>query len=178
MAPAGTAGDDLPTEIAWTELVRRLQAVDNTTVINDDQPPVTRALFAEFLDFPPTPAGWALASPRMKAVDRLRQMAKWGPNWDGERAPAPDQAAIDSAIVLLGFLVPFGASVKVALDCFGKPMIFLSTEDGAGEITVTSPNHLDFVLEGEDGEAGVDLPFDRTALPDRLHASLRAAGVI
>lgn len=113
----------------------------------------------------------------VQALGRLRTFHGWENNWDAEGAPAPSEAALDAASELLGFLKPYPVMPTAMLNAFGHPLLLLRYEGGEGEIEITDAEHLDFVIDGANGEVEVDtdVVFDSSGLPASLEAALRAA---
>lgn len=120
-------------------------------------------------------------SEALTAIRRLRNMAEYSDNWDGEGAPAPDRATIDAAIVVVGFLATEHLRIRATLNADGQPLILISRSDAEGEVTITSPQSIDFVwfaAAEEFGEAG--LAFEGRRLPVEItealsHMALAAA---
>jgi len=113
----------------------------------------------------------------LKAIKRLRNFRDWEHNWDGEGAEAPDHSLLNSAELLVGFLASFRSRLRVALDAFGRPIIFMSDGPSEAEITVTEADMIEFAIAApafDDAEAG--LSFNGQRLPVQLRASLSRAG--
>lgn len=108
--------------------------------------------------------------PVLTALKRLRAFKGWERNWDAEGAPAPDGDTLEAATKVLGLLAVY-AVPQVGLDSEGRPML---TFDGdlRGEVTVTTPQTLDYFFEDAD-LFGYETPFDGLALPGDLIALLR-----
>lgn len=105
----------------------------------------------------------------LTAIKDLRNCAHWGDNWDAEGAPAPHPPTVHATASLVGFLSPYGFSIRAGLEAQGRPILLLSNGRGEGEITMTTPSSLDFTwFEGGEVLGEVDVPFDGATLPPAL----------
>ena len=109
------------------------------------------------------------------ALMRLRTFSRWGENWDGEGAPAPDAATLNCAAVLLGLLsTELGNAPKVMLNALGEPMFIVVEERFELAVTVKSKDEASFyVAQGNDEDGGLT-PFDGVHLPPDLKSAIRA----
>lgn len=176
MLDAGTARDEVLHSALRALVQRSLDAVPTrgTTVEVPDIGRPTNYLHS-FRDENRRPP-----SPTMKTVDRFRQMATWAENWDGEGAPRPDKAAIDSAILLVGFIAPFEVRTTATLDALGRPMVLLSWDQTEAEIVVTAKDSIEFAVlapDVADDEGDAAVPFDQATFPTKLKDALVAAGI-
>lgn len=110
----------------------------------------------------------------VSALQRLRTFSGWAANWDAEGAPAPDQEAIEAAANMLGHLRSFPIEPIATLDALGRPMFLLHYTGGEGEISFTSGDTFEFVIDvpGDDSEVETELHFDKSGLPEKLEAVL------
>ena len=115
----------------------------------------------------------AKPSEALSAIRRLRTMAGYSANWDGEGAPAPHRQTVDAAVVMIGFLATEHLRLRATLNAEGQPLILISRGDAEGEITLTSASTFDYAWYSDAGEFGdADVAFDGRRLPLELEQAL------
>lgn len=105
----------------------------------------------------------------VRALSRLRTFASWNADWDADGAPAPDRRSIDSAALMLGFLVTkLGRTPNVALNGDGEPTFTILDGEFELAVTVVSENEAAYFVAYGDQERGGLAEFDRRTLPPEL----------
>lgn len=109
----------------------------------------------------------------IRALGRLRSLALWGENWDGDGAPAPQQDAIGSAALMLGFLhSKLGKAPHVSLNGDGEPMLTMLDGEFEIAVTITSKTEAAYLIALGDDERGGLATFNERGLPAEIAAAV------
>lgn len=109
----------------------------------------------------------------VRALSRLRTFGSWNANWDGDGAPAPDQEALKSAALMLGFLdSKLGRTPHVALNGDGEPTFTVLDGEFELAVTIVSENEAAYLVAHGAEERGGLAEFDGRTLPPELASAV------